>query len=169
MHIEHAQSLIENEIENHVQVWRATDIYSKERANKSAGNFNRKSYRKSFVLTSYDHWKENVSILKNFFKERPGIEFQHLQEKWDFGNLVDLKINVNDKKNGGLLINTINGLQYDLEGKFLNKLPINLEAVARSGYQFDYWEGIDSKESKIMIQTHEIIGTKITAHFKLID
>lgn len=169
MHIEHAQSLIENEIENHVQVWRATDIYSKERANKSADDFNRKSYRKSFVLTSYDHWKENVSILKNFFKERPAIEFQHLQQKWDFGNLVDLKINVNDKKNGGLLINTINGLQYDIEGKFLNKLPINLEAVARPGYQFDYWEGIDSKESKIMIQTHEIIGSKITAHFKLID
>ena len=148
-YIKNAKKLIDGEINNHINIWGDSDSFNS--------------------VKSYEHWIKNINILKQFFVRRPSIEFQHLQEKWVFGDLVDLEIAVNDARYGSLQINTINALQYDFQGKFLNKLPITLEAIPRSGYKFDYWEGVDSKKTKVIFQPYNIISSKITAHFKLID
>ena len=167
-HIDNAKSLINNEIESHIRVWRETEIYSKNEVNDEKNI--KENYRRSSVISSYNHWLENISILKTFFKERPNIEFYHLQEKWNFGNLVDLEIKVSDEKyGGGVRINTIEALQYDFKGKFLSKLPINLEAIPSVGYQFDYWDGVNLKDSKIIVYSSQIVDYRIIAHFKKIE
>lgn len=85
-------------------------------------------------------WEREVSVMRNFARERPKHVRMHLMEAFQTGPKRELVLGVN--KGGHLLLNEEVAISMDtFSGTYFEAYPVHIKVVAHNGYQFSHWEG----------------------------
>ena len=134
--IEHYSTQIEQEIPLHTEKWGSTNA----------------------------DWLSNVDLLKEFSQVRPDTVRGFIREYFSISQNQNVSIAVDGCDNASIQVNTININQFPWEGIYFNQIPIELTALAPSGYEFMRWEGdVSSTNAKIQISMDSDIN--VTAVF----
>ncbi len=147
--IEEAKEKIYPEVQNHIDRWLQADI--------DANVYQH--------ITDLDNYNQNVQEMLNFAKRRPNIQRKQLDEKFNLGGFVPLKIGFTPSQSGTLKINTVLIDDPNFEGQYFNNLKITIQAIPNEGYEFVAWKGNSSKKSKIEVYPKDL-KNGLTAIFK---
>lgn len=122
------------------------------------------------LINSMDNWNNNVEIMREFARLRPDIQKQHIADFFKLNGTYDLKTETNNISQGFVKVNTIGinnstvGIDGDYStwsGKYFQKIPLVVEAIALPGYKFSHWEGdISSTDQKITINSEKDVFVK---------
>ncbi len=103
--------------------------------------------------TDYGWWEASIEIVHDFAEQRPAFQRQHIREKFNINNDINVTLNVSDGAHGHIKINTIDivpatpGIPadtYPWTGIYFSNIPVKLKAVAHDGYMFSHWTGANS-------------------------
>lgn len=110
------------------------------------------------AIESFNDWKQHEQDIKDFGRERPSYIRQYMMEEFNIDDTVTINIG-NETDMGYIRLNTID-INSDLPGNtgeatwsgtYFTGIPTTVEAIAKDGYEFSHWEGIDSNEEKTEI------------------
>lgn len=88
--------------------------------------------------TSVDVWRNNVDIMKRFAEQRPQYVFNQVSSYLKLGGTA--KLTVEPSEGGYVMVNSITVDQATpWEGTYFRKLPIQLTAKPKPGYEFVGW------------------------------
>jgi len=111
------KSVIEPEIQNHLNRW-------------SGGNI--------------DNWEYGISKVRDFVSERQGFVRSHIWKQFGLTGTYNITVEVNG--DGHVQLNTLTLTDFPWSGLYFDDVPIKLEAIPASGYQFAGWEGIETSD-----------------------
>ena len=113
--------------------------------------------------TDYGWWEASIEIVHTFAEERPVFQRQHIREKFDIDNNINVTLNVSNEMHGHIKINTIDVVPttpgipedtYPWTGIYFSNIPVTLKAVAHEGYMFSHWTGANtSTQEEITISS----------------
>lgn len=118
-------------------------------------------------------WNNQVNVMINFANNRPTIQRNHIRSFFGITSNINLTVNVNDPERGYIRINTIDitsqtpGIDdnpYPWSGIYFNNIPVQIEAIAKSGYVFSHWEGGATGNNPLLNIT-PTGNTSLTAYF----
>ena len=99
-------------------------------------------------------WESDLEYTRNFMTQRPGYFRDHMAEKLEFSPVLHkITIDVSDTKMGQVQLNTIlideripgiGGTPYPWIGDYFEDIPIHAKAIAKPGYRFIRWEGVNT-------------------------
>lgn len=110
------------------------------------------------AIESVDEWKMFIDNKYTFSKERPKTLRGFIMDEFDIDNTITVSIE-NENDMGYVRLNTIdinselpgNTTTTTWSGTYFKDIPITVEAVAKEGYEFSHWEGIDAQEQSTEI------------------
>lgn len=112
-----------------------------------------------------EEWLDECNDVRAFIEDRKAFFLQHFSERFELGQLFDLQINMVPPEAGYIEINTI-GTQHDgWIGDYFQNLPVQLRAIARSGYVFEGWGEYGENDS---IQVSMLGSQQRTAYFQTV-
>ncbi len=123
---------------------------------------------------AYNQWQQHVDVMTDFSNHRPGHQWEHISNYFNLDGFINVSLNVPDQSQGHIRINTIeiepgtpgvDESSYPWTGQYYKDIPVELEAIAASGYAFSHWEGSSNADSTIIV----ISGNEdhsLTAHFE---
>ena len=95
-------------------------------------------------------WGYMVNYIANYNDQRVSFSLDNVQSQFNLSDPIILDLNVLSNTSGKIMINTITPDTYPWNGSFFTQsCPINMSAIANSGYVFSHW------------QSHHIIGSQI--------
>ena len=96
-------------------------------------------------------WKHELNVIRKFGKERPNYMRMHLMEKFNTGAIV--RVQIESQKGGYVTLNENVKIEDEtFNGKYFEKIPIELRAVPNYGYRFSHWEGMsDNREDNELV------------------
>lgn len=122
------------------------------------------------LINSIEDWDKNIEIMREFSRLRPHYQIEHLSEFFKLNGTYNLKTETNNISQGFVKVNTIEinnstiGIGDDYQtwsGKYFQKVPLVVEAIALPGYKFSHWEGdISSTDQKITINSEKDVYVK---------
>ncbi|MGQ8336751.1 CotH kinase family protein [Sunxiuqinia sp. A32] len=122
--IDHYSSQIENDIPKQIEKWGST----------------------------YADWLSTIELMHEFSNLRPEILRLYYRDYFSISQNQEVNISISGSNDAEVLVNTVIIDQFPWEGVYFNQIPIELTAIAPSGYQFVRWEGeYSSNEAKIQI------------------
>jgi hypothetical protein len=89
---------------------------------------------------SNENWQYNYSTIKNFARYRPTYARMHLRSQFNLGQMLDIKVEIDDPGTGTVRINSIIPKEYPFYGIYFKDLPIKLTAIPAPGYKFIKWQ-----------------------------
>jgi hypothetical protein len=99
--------------------------------------------------SSVSSWNGKADAVKTFATQRPGYLRQHLITAFTLGSTLTVTLNVNDKIQGSIKINSltisngavgVNAAQpYPWQGVYFGNVPLKLKALPSPGFVFDHW------------------------------
>lgn len=114
---------------------------------------------------SFSNWNSNIGNMKSFANIRPAAMQNFIRSSFSTGSKHELTLNLSDKNNGAIKLNTIMVRESPWEGTYFEDIPIKLTAIPSPGYVFTGWsEGINSKLASIYVDLSA--ATTITANFE---
>lgn len=118
-------------------------------------------------------WNSDTDRMKDFALKRPEFQREHLKEKFNLGEPVDIALNVSNDEHGYIHLNTIDihpdtdGIQenpYPWVGVYFEGTPITLKAIPKEGFTFSHWSGaVNSVDPEITVSVAD--GHYIKANF----
>ncbi|MFN8348861.1 MAG: CotH kinase family protein [Spirosomataceae bacterium] len=93
-------------------------------------------------------WIYSINNCISFVQQRPAYQTMHLLSKFGLSGSYSLTVNVSDTSRGYVKINTIailpttpgvGAIPYPWTGQYFKNIPVQLQAHAKSGYQFKHW------------------------------
>ncbi|HCY46799.1 MAG TPA: hypothetical protein DHU89_08945 [Flavobacteriales bacterium] len=142
------KTLIEPEVGRQISYW-------KDKKNEFSYN----------TVESLSMWEENIGFQDRFLKERPKVIYKQLGDSYELGEIYTISFEVEDKKQGKIKVNTAFLPKAKFVGKYFKNLPLSIEAVPETGYNFDHWEGCDSKKKIINPTSKSLQGKQLKAVF----
>ncbi|KAA3632910.1 MAG: hypothetical protein DWQ02_14015 [Bacteroidetes bacterium] len=93
----------------------------------------------------FEKWQHQVRIMRTFAAERPFHLRMQLMDYFSTGSMRDVTV---EASTGGTVYinNNLEVRQKPLQGKYFEKYPITVRAVADYGYRFVGWEGVEVDE-----------------------
>ena len=88
---------------------------------------------------SYSEWEANVDIVLNFVEARLGYIWGHYIEEFNLDTLVTIQLDVDSVIHGTIKINTIIPDSLPWQGIYFDGNPVEISAIADSGYLFSHW------------------------------
>ncbi|MCP5064174.1 MAG: T9SS type A sorting domain-containing protein [Ignavibacteriae bacterium] len=100
-------------------------------------------------------WNNDVEIMLNFARLRPGIVWGHLDNFFLLNGTETIQISNLNSENGKIYITDIE-VKDGFEGQFFKFTPLKIKAVPSIGYRFVKWEGIeDNLNSEVILSLSE--------------
>ena len=159
------QSLIKNEIGNHITTWADSGKYLAH-------------------SRSVPEWHHHIETMHIFAWNRPANQRKHIKEKFDIPETHSLAIDIRTEETqttensenspGTVRLNdhiTLSeevlpaGPVFPWEGKYFSHISVKLEAKPGTGYTFSHWEG-DKPADTTEITWKPTGDTELTAVFK---
>ena len=110
-------------------------------------------------------WSKHYNLMRTFAQERPDYMYQFLQNKFDIGGANNLNLEVSS--GGFVKVNNNIEIYNELNGKYFEKIPIQLEVIPNYGFQFSHWELPSGKKTEGIIEYRlSAENNKIKAIFK---
>lgn len=134
-YIDEYKNRIDSEINSHIERWSAgCDESIPEMA---AG----------CVFSSKQHWNDNIERVRRFAANRPEYLIPHIQDKFGLDSVVNLTINSNFENAGTYYVQGVE-LLNELDGNYFKNIPLRVNVIPKSGYEFAGWEGIIESENQ---------------------
>ncbi len=116
--IDSLQSIIEPEIQNHIDRW-GDDL--------SVGG----------DIISWQGWVDKMS---NFFVDRPAFMRTFMNDKFSLEDTYELTLNYNETTGGTVVVNT-NEMEtpYNFKNLYFKNIPLQVKAIAKPNYVFSHW------------------------------
>lgn len=125
-------------------------------------------------IGSLEQWNQSTNGMMLFANQRSVYQRQHIRERFEIENNINVNLDVSDELQGYIKINTIELLEttpgveenpYPWTGIYFKSIPLTLTALAKPGFEFTHWSGdSDSTDSTIVINPQTDI--ELTAHFR---
>lgn len=114
---------------------------------------------------SFGTWEDNVEIMREFARKRPGYIQQHIINKFNLSGMETLIIENNNMHGGKVILNNVEIMEQNYNISLFKDVPIHLEAVPLPGFLFAGWQGVVSDSSKSISFNLNYLS-KIVAVFK---
>lgn len=102
-------------------------------------------------------WNDEVQIMLNFARLRPGIVWGHLNNFFLLNGTETIQVVNSNSENGKIYI-TDKEVENGFEGQFFKFTPLKIKAVPSIGYRFVKWNGIDENQnSEVILSLSEAI------------
>jgi hypothetical protein len=88
----------------------------------------------------YDTWQYNYNLIRNFGQYRPDYMRSYIRSRFQLGDPLPIKVEIDDPGSGVVRINTIIPYKFPFNGIYFRNLPIKLTAIPAPGYKFVRWE-----------------------------
>ncbi len=114
---------------------------------------------------SMAEWHQNVERMRNFGRQRAGFLRQHILNQFGLAGTANVTIIKDAHYMGSVRVNTVFpdfGRQWS--GVYFRGVPVEIEAIARTGYVFSHWSGTYSSSDDILRITPEG-DLQVVAHF----
>jgi hypothetical protein len=145
--IDSIKSLIENEMQRHIQKWGTLiDSLSID------GGFG-----KHGGIPSMTYWNQEVEKLKTFSAQRPVYAIQYLNDRFALSGRAKLKITSSEQNNAKVEINGFYKTIGDSDLYFKN-IPLSIKAYAPPGYRLKQW---------VESGTGSVIGTEPVIYYAI--
>lgn len=92
----------------------------------------------------------HLGIMERFALRRPDYVLEHLQEFFDLGEPVQLKIK--PAENGAIVYNQYLDIHHPYEGIYYQNCTVLLQAYPHYGYKFSHWKGINGEPTERSIE-----------------
>lgn len=86
------------------------------------------------------NWNNHNSVVRTFAANRPDYARSHLRSELGLGELLKVRVDINEPGIGSVKVNSIIPYKFPFEGKYFRDLPIKLTAIPSPGYRFVRWE-----------------------------
>ncbi len=110
---------------------------------------------------SIEDWDGDIELMKNFADKRPGYVKNHVINRFRTDGVYGTaSINIEtDIEKGFIRINSIDINNTTLgvtnpeswSGTYFKGVPVKIKAVAKDGYVFDHWEGVDEVSDTVTV------------------
>ncbi len=120
------------------------------------------------TISSFDTWLNNINDLIYFANNRLPIMQQHFISEFQLASTASFNIDINNKDARNIQINSIKLDSFPWNGNYFQGVPINLEAIPKSGYVFAGWTG-DIETSERVITYTPIEKNNLVAFFQAIE
>jgi len=146
--INELQSRLSPEMEPHIDRWSNGENYY------------------GYPIQSYNEWIRNVDVMRNFARNRPGYQRQHITDYFNLSGSSHIQVRISNPASGKVVINDVVQVDSMAAGLYFKDIPVELMAVPDVGYRFLRWEGIehDSLNPVQLIIREDSLG--ITAVFE---
>ncbi len=134
-HLNEMKSVIEPEIQSHLNRWEGGTI---------------------------DNWENKVSKIRTFVRERQRYVRGHIRKEFNLSGTYN--INVKVEGGGHIQLNTLTLADFPWQGVYFNDVPINIEAIPNPGYKFIKWDGIETIDREHLTLNTDSL-TSLTAIF----
>lgn len=94
--------------------------------------------------SSYGAWEANVNEVLEFVEDRLGYVWQHYIDEFELDTLVTIGLDVDSIIHGTIKINTIIPDSLPWQGIYFDGNPVDISAIADSGYLFSHWSANQS-------------------------
>ncbi len=108
-------------------------------------------------------WKRDLAIMKRFAEKRPEYVRKHLKYKFDLKGNVPIQ--VQSGEGGVVVLNDNLRIKDSFRGDYFVNVPISLRAVAKDGYKFVGWEGLDESSNWVTMLPGDL-PTNVMAKFE---
>ena len=98
---------------------------------------------------SVNEWNNLIDNMHTFGENRQSEMLQHVEDRYGISGQYDLTLEVSPTAQGKVRVNTLSPEVFPWVGKYFNNVPITLEAIANTGFEFVRWEGISSTDPTI--------------------
>ncbi|MEZ5198097.1 MAG: CotH kinase family protein [Bacteroidales bacterium] len=89
--------------------------------------------------SSYAAWEANVDIMSDFGENRLSYIWQHYIDEFDLTKTVNIGFDIDSVHHGNIKVNTIFPDSLPWQGVYFDGNPIEVSAIADSGYVFSHW------------------------------
>ena len=89
---------------------------------------------------SFNTWQKEVNKLKTFASERSEILFYQTQKAFELPSHYNLKINIENKEKGKVLLNYNELKSNKFNGRFFSSLDVPIEIISELGYTYVGWD-----------------------------
>ena len=125
-------------------------------------------------LDSYSQWSNAINSITSYNTSRISTARTHLNQSLTLSGQKDVELNVMPSNSGKINISTITPKDYPWNGVYHGGCPINIQAIADSGYVFSHWDNnniINSNNlNNEILESIELDGDYIfTANFTTCD
>lgn len=126
--IDSVQSLIENEMPKHINLWRDSTGPAQAQHNRLPG------------IPDMQTWESNIEDMRTFARARSEIVRGHLNGFFNLGIPYDLSVTVESPGSGRVELDSyiIPGNRFN--GTFFQNIPVNIKAYPNNGYSFVRFE-----------------------------
>jgi len=89
---------------------------------------------------SSDTWNYNYSVIRSYATNRPVYARYNLKSQFNLGEMLDIKVEIDDPGTGTVKINSIVPDKFPFKGIYFKDLPIRVTAIPAPGYKFSRWQ-----------------------------
>ena len=123
---------------------------------------------------SMQNWNQQVESMREFGKERPDAQREHILSFFHLEGLMRLELDVSDPQAGFIRVNSVDintdepGIPNDpwpWTGTYFRGVPVTITAIPAEGYEFAGWKESDTAGKTLKIESEEEIY-RVTAMFK---
>ncbi len=119
------QKRISAEMPRHIERWKDGEFYY------------------GYPIPNYSTWLSNVEVMKNFARNRPSNQRQHIIDYFHLSGSSILNLVIKDPGMGSVRINDAELRDKNSSGIYFRDIPVKLKAIPKVGYRFVKWEGIE--------------------------
>lgn len=113
-------------------------------------------------------WEGHIGDCYEFVQKRPAWERRFLALEYDLGEEIKVPYTNPDTSAGYTKINTVVIKDAFMRGVYFENLTMTLQAIPNRGYEFDHWEGYNSKDTVIVVSPAKLLKG-IKPHFRAIE
>jgi hypothetical protein len=95
-------------------------------------------------IPSYGAWLSNVEVLKNFARNRPDYQRQHIIDYFNLSGTSVFNLVIKDHGMGSVQINEVEIADTSYSGIYFKDVPVELKAIPKVGHRFVRWEGTET-------------------------
>lgn len=116
--------------------------------------------------STYETWEQNVQVMIDFAEERHSHVWQHYIQEFELVKTVEIAVDIDSLKCGKIRLNTLTHEEYPWQGLYFDGNPVELEAIADSGYLFSHWESNFNLSAGDSLSQLLVLNVDTNAFFK---
>jgi hypothetical protein len=122
--INQLQNTIAPEMPRHISRWRNGDWWY------------------GYPIPDYSTWLQNVNVMKNFARNRPQYQRQHIIDYFYLAGTCKIDLTIQDADMGYVQINGVEQAKGQSTRLYFKGIPTEFKAIPSVGYKFVGWQGV---------------------------
>jgi len=101
--------------------------------------------------SSVKNWEKQINIIDNFITKRPDYMHQHLKQKFELGQDLQVNIVVPENNTCKIQFNTLK-ITENFTGKYYQNVPIHITVTPKHDYEFVGWKNRSETSQSLEIR-----------------